>query len=366
MKAEFWRRLLGSLLGVALASAALIIFTWVHFLRTPLVYNEQGIRYVVQEGATLHSVVHELYLLDVIKQPFLFNLLVDTEHDQHKLKAGEYIFPKGTTPRKLLAQITTGSGMVYHEFTVIAGWTFQRLRRELLKDPDLKHDTARMSNAGIMAALGHSELKPEGMFFPDTYLFVRGTSDMVVLQKAFARMQKKLDEAWEKRDRDLYFTTPYEALIAASLIEKETALRYERPIIAGVLVNRLRKGMLLQIDPTVIYAAGPNFGGTIRRADLLRKNPYNTYVTKGLPPTPISIPGMESIEAVMHPIHHDYYYFVAKNYDNDGPHRFSATLKEHYQAVSRAKRRKSHMEFFNNDLIWHYISREVLPGIYPA
>jgi len=360
----FLRRMFAPFVGVFLASVTLLLFLWVHFLKTSVIYRDEGVRYTVQEGASLHSVIHELYLLDVIRQPLFFRVLVDSRFNVHSLKAGEYFFPKGTTPARLLTQITTGTGMVYHEFTVVAGWTFHRLRDTLRRDTNLKHESNALSDREIMTQLGHPEMNPEGMFFPDTYFFVRGTSDMVVFRQAFAKMEKVLDKAWRGRESGLPFNTPQEALTAASLIEKETALGYERPMIAGVIINRLNKNMLLQIDPTVIYAAGASFDGTIHRKDLLRKSPYNTYVTKGLPPTPIGIPGLESINAVMHPVHHDYYYFVAKNFNMDGPHRFSTTLQEHYQAIGRAKRKKSRMEFFNNALIWHYFGRKVLPGIY--
>lgn len=340
-------------------------FLWINFLRTPLVTQEDGIRYTVQENATLRSVIHELYLLDIIKKPVFFRLLARGYGSSHALKSGEYLFQKGTTPDHLLDQIMTGRGMVQHEFTIVAGWSFAHLRRALLADANLKHISKSMDTNALMEALGATHPDPEGAFFPDTYFFVRGTSDLVILHEAFLRMQKKLHAAWEGRETGLPFKTPLEALTAASLIEKETGINHERPLIAGVIVNRLEKNMLLQIDPTVIYAAGTHFSGTIRRTDLLRKSPYNTYVTRGLPPGPISIPGMASILAVMHPEHHRYYYFVAKNYNLEGEHRFSGTLQEHYSAIARARRGHSRLEFFNDSLIWHYFSRQVLPGIYP-
>ena len=362
----FLRRLFVPFMGVFLASVTLMLFLWLHFLRTPVIYNDEGVHYTVQEGASLHSVIHELYLLDVIQQPLFFRILVDAHYNVHTLKAGEYFFPKGTTPSRLLKQITSGTGMVYHEFTVVAGWTFHHLRDTLRRDTSLKHESASLSDQDIMTQLGHPGMNPEGMFFPDTYFFVRGTSDMAVLRQAFSKMEKILEKAWQGREHGLPFKTPLEALTAASLIEKETALAYERPLIAGVIINRLNKNMLLQIDPTVIYAAGSGFDGTIHRRDLKRVSPYNTYVTKGLPPTPIGIPGLESINAVMHPVHHEYFYFVAKNFNMDGPHRFSSTLEEHYQAIGRAKKRKSRMEFFNNALILHYFTRKVMPGLYSS
>ncbi|MDX1901940.1 MAG: endolytic transglycosylase MltG [Gammaproteobacteria bacterium] len=362
---NFKQRVTFIIATIVLIVSFCMISAWVQFLHRPLVVRDEGFRYEVREGTSIHAVVHDLYLLDIIKHPYFFNLLIWLRGDRHNLKAGEYLFPKGITASRLLTQITSGSGMVYHEFTLIAGWDFGRVRRMLAADPNLKHTSEKMSDAEIMQSLDHPELKPEGWFFPDTYYFVRGTSDLVVLKQAFTRMQKILMNAWDDRASDLPYYTPQDALTVASLVEKETSIPHERPIIAGVIVNRLRKGMLLQIDPTVIYAAGSNFHGTIHRSDLLRKSPYNTYVTKGLPPTPIAMPGGTSILAAMHPLHHDYLYFVAENYDMNGPHRFSATLEEHYSAIARAKHGKSTLEFFNNDLIQHYFWRTLLlPGIF--
>ncbi|EKD73484.1 MAG: hypothetical protein ACD_45C00303G0006 [uncultured bacterium] len=357
-------RVLIAIVTIILMVCAWFLITWVSFLRSPIIFNEQGMEYVVPEGASIRLVVHDLYLLNVIKRPVFFNLLVYLRGDKHELKAGEYLFPKGTTPVSLLTQITTGSGMVYHTFTIVAGWSFHTLRGALEKDPNLRHASASMSNAAIMDYLGHPELKPEGWFFPDTYYFVKGSSDLVLLKRAFQMMQRKLNDAWKKRDSDLPYQTQQEVLTVASLIEKETGVDRERSMIAGVIVNRLRKDMLLQIDSSVIYGVEPHFTGVIRRKDLLSKNPYNTYVNKGLPPTPIAMPGMESIEAALHPKRHNYYYFVAKNYDPDGGHQFSTTLAEHYKAVANAKRKHSRNEFFNDNLIRAYFLKLVLPKIY--
>ncbi len=341
-----------------------LLGAWVVFLRTPLVKVDQGVRYTVADGASINSVIHDLYLLDIIKHPRFFELLVFLRHDRHQLKAGEYLFPKGLRPNALLTQITSGSGMLFHSFSIVAGWNFAHLRRALNNDSDFTHTSETLSNVKIMQRLGAPTLNPEGWFFPDTYLFVKGTSDMVILKKAFKLMQKNLQSAWHGREAGLPFSTPAQALTAASLVEKETSLANERPIIAGVLINRLRKNMLLQFDPTVIYAAGTHFNGTITRENLLHKSPYNTYVTKGLPPTPIAIPGLNSILAVMHPAHHNYLYFVAKNYDMNGPSRFSATWAEQKKAIARAKQGRSHTEFFNDDVVRYHLSRQFLPLIF--
>lgn len=339
---------------ISTLSAVCLIFLAVMY--TPLVSDDKGIRFTVQSGKSLKSVINELSAQHVIKHPRLLSLLIYFKGGQHDLKAGEYLFPKGTTSSSLLRQITTGSGMLYHTFTIIAGWNFNRLRDALLHEENFQHITNGMSNDAIMKRLGHPGLNPEGEFFPDTYFFVKGSSDMAILKRAFQMMQKKLMDAWQLREPGLPFKTPVDALIAASLIEKETGLDKERPTIAGVIINRLKKNMLLQIDPTVIYAKGSDFNGTIYRVDLSSKNPYNTYTHKGLPPTPIAIPGMASINAALHPEHHHYYYFVAKKSLStvNGGHQFSETLAEHDEAIDKAKNSILHIDFFNMGLIQHY------------
>jgi len=351
-------------IAVLLAVCLSVVFAWVHFLRHSLVTRDEGYRYDVPAGATVSTVVHDLYLLDVIRHPIFFKWLIWLHGDNHELKAGEYLFPKGTTPPKLLYQIMTGTGMVYHSFTVVAGWSFDHVRHALENDPNIKHTIGSLNDTDIMQQLGGPQLKPEGWLYPDTYYFVRGTSDLVILRQAYHRMQKFINNEWQNRELGLPYSSEEDALTVASLIEKETGVEFERPIIAGVIINRLNKGMLLQIDPTVIYAAGSHFDGTIHRTDILRKSPYNTYMTQGLPPTPIAMPSIQSIHAALHPEHHKYLYFVAKNYDMNGSHRFSETFAEHEKAIAQAKRKHSHYQFFNNALIEHYFWRYVLSGIY--
>jgi UPF0755 protein len=269
------------------------------------------------------------------------------------LKSGEYVFPKGTTSRSLLNQITNGTGMYHYAFTIIAGWNFKHLREVLEREPDLQHTTALMSDAAIMTYLGHPDMSPEGRFYPDTYFFIKGSSDLLVLKRAFQKMQTTFSAAFKKRDPGLPYQTDNEALTVASLVEKETPLARERPIIAGVIVNRLKKDMLLQIDPTVIYAAGDHYNGTIYKKELLADNPYNTYKRKGLPPTPIAIPGKQSIDAALHPAHHDYYYFVARNSAIPGEgHQFTSTLTDHHIAVINAVLKNE--PWFNEDLVQMY------------
>jgi UPF0755 protein len=235
-------------------------------------------------------------------------------------------------------QMTTGKGLYYRLFTIVPGWSFTQLRRQLLLNKYLKHISQTYDDKQIMTELGNSSLAPEGEFYPDTYYYTRGVPDLVILKRAYQLMQLKLNEAWETRLPGLPYKDAYDALIVASLIEKEAYLNSERPVIAGVLINRLRKNMLLQIDPTVIYGMGDRYTGKIYKENLVENTPYNTYVHKGLPPTPIAMPSQASIEAAIHPQANDYYYFVAKG---DGSHQFSKTLLDHNVAVQEAVKQRN-------------------------
>jgi UPF0755 protein len=337
---------------ISLATICVVsIFAWLHFLYTPIVTQSQGFKYNLRAGASFKTVANELHEQHILTRPLWFEALVRYQGQAHNLKAGEYLFAKGSTPLSILHQIVTGTGLVFHHFTIVPGSTFKQVRDNLNRDEALLHDTRNLSNDQIMQKLGFPSLHPEGQFFPDTYAYVEGVSDLIVLKKAFLAMQERFNNAWSKRAKDLPFTNPQEALVAASIIEREAFLDEERPIIAGVLVNRLKKGMLLQFDPTVIYGLGSRYNGTIHRKDLLEHTPYNTYVNKGLPPTPISMPSMESIEAVLHPDANNYLYFVASG--DGASHQFSRTLAEHYAAVAAAK--KYHPWFFNSALIKRYL-----------
>jgi UPF0755 protein len=342
------KKLLIVLLIILISSLGL----WLKFLFTPIIRDVKGMPYVVREGASLRAVIDDLHSLNVIKHPGFFKILVHIKGATHKLKAGKYLFPKGTTPPKLLTQLITGGGMIYHSFTIIPGKTFKDVRYSLAHNDSFKHTIDSQSDKEVMTSLGHPELNPEGEFFPDTYYFVEGAEDVVVLKKAFLTMQDKLNNAWQKRDVGLPFKTPYEALIAASIIEKEAYLEKELSQMAGVMVNRLRKDMLLQFDPTVIYGMGEQYTGKIRRSDLLSDNPYNTYRHKGLPPTPIAMPSKGAIDAVMHPAKHDYYYFVAQS---DGSSKFTKQLAEHHRAVAAvAAVTKKESGYFNTELVRSY------------
>jgi UPF0755 protein len=250
-----------------------------------------------------------------------------------RIRAGEYAVPAGTTPRSLLALLESGA-VIQHAVTIVEGWTFRELRAALEAEPYLDHTLAGQDEAAVMVALGEPGMPAEGLFFPDTYLFGKGTTDLEILRLARNRMRRELEAAWAARAADLPVHSAYEALILASIVEKETALASERPRIAGVFTERLRIGMRLQTDPTVIYGLGTDFDGNLRRADLERDGPYNTYTRAGLPPTPIALPGAEALRAAVNPDERGELYFVATGLA-DGSHEFSRTLKEHQAAVSR-------------------------------
>lgn len=323
---------------------------WIYFLCTPAIIGGQEFKYRVNQGASIKSVSADLAKQQVIKHPFLFNVLIFLRRDTRNLKAGEYLFQKGATPSRILDQMVQGTGMVYHPFTIVPGWTFHQVRDAILKNDEMHHTIQTLSDAEVMTRLGYPDLKPEGEFFPDTYYFVEGVPDLAVLKMALHAMQYKLNQAWQQRAADLPFQTPYEVLIAASIIEKEAYYNSEKPIIAGVMVNRLRKNMLLQFDPTVIYGMGDRYDGAIHHSDLLADTPYNTYMHKGLTPTPISMPSLASIQAAVQPMQHDYLYFVARS---DKTHQFSKTLVEHNQAVKSVS--MSSLWFFNDKLVQYQL-----------
>jgi UPF0755 protein len=233
-----------------------------------------------------------------------------------------------------LLRLLESGAVVRHSLTVVEGWTFRDLRRALEGNAWLDNTLAGRDDADVMAVLGEGDRHPEGLFFPDTYVFGKGTSDVEILRQARARMQRELDAAWAARAEGLPLAAPEDALILASIVEKETALASERSRIAGVFTTRLRIGMRLQTDPTVIYGLGRDFNGNLRRADLERDGPYNTYTRAGLPPTPIALPGTEALRAATNPDERGEVYFVATGLP-DGSHEFSRTLAEHEAAVRR-------------------------------
>lgn len=322
-------------LTYALIGAVILLAVyWVHFLKTPLVTTATARDYELKPGATVSTLTQDLQHAGVIKSPYAFKVLAYLLGVTRDLKAGEYRLEAGLRPDALLRRIAQGE-VIQHQLTIIEGWTFETLLVTLQHHPKLIHSTRALTQAQLMQALGIAQGSPEGYFFPETYHFTAGTKDLALLTRAHAMLQEKLTQAWASRDKDLFYQSPYEALIVASLIEKETAVASEKPLVASVILNRLKKKMRLQIDPSVIYGLGRKFEGDLTKADLKTDTPYNTYLHKGLPPTPIALPGNDSLHAALHPATTAYYYFVSTGL---GTHHFSKTLAEQRAAIVKYHR----------------------------
>ncbi|MFZ1576672.1 MAG: endolytic transglycosylase MltG [Chromatiaceae bacterium] len=292
---------------------------------------EQPFLFEIPLGMSLRTLAEELTALGVLDQPYYFLALAYLRGDAGRVKAGEYEISPGMTPVALLDKLV--KNQVYQRsLTLIEGWTLAQLLAALAKDDRLVGKLEGATPQDLMATLGRAGQHPEGRFFPDTYRFTKGTSDLDILGRAAQAMDRVLAGEWRDRAPGLPLESPDQALVLASIIEKETGQVSERPAIAGVFIRRLQLGMRLQTDPTVIYGLGAAFDGDLHRADLTRDTPYNTYTRYGLPPTPIALPGRAAIHATLHPAAGDSLYFVAKG---DGGHWFSATLEEHNQAVRR-------------------------------
>jgi len=302
------------------------------FVEAPLNLPEQGTTYTVERGATLRQIADKLESRGIVRHAVYLRLLGRERGDADRIKAGEYALAEGLTPSGLLDLLISGK-VIEYSLTLVEGRTFSQMMEAVRSHPVIVQTlTADAGPEAVMEALDQPDEHPEGRFFPDTYLFPRGTTDIQILTWAYQRMSDILADEWAQRADSLPVESPYEALILASIIEKETGQAEERPQIAGVFVRRLQKGMLLQTDPTVIYGLGDGFDGNLRRRDLERDTPYNTYTRAGLTPTPICMPGRDAIHAALHPAEGDALYFVAKG---DGGHQFSATLAEHNRAVRR-------------------------------
>lgn len=297
----------------------------------PLQFEPLPKTFNVIPGTNLRTLSTMLEREGVIGNAQVFWLLGRVLGKAGTLKVGVYLLDRPLTPLELYAKIQRGDvSQAIVQF--IEGWNWHEVRAELAAQPLLKNDSAGMSDAEILQAIGAEENHIEGLLFPDTYFYAPQASDLTVLRRAYHRQHEKLMAAWETRAPGLPYRTPYEALIMASIVEKETGAASERPQIAGVFLNRLKLGMRLQTDPTVIYGLGDRFDGNLRKADLQRDTPYNTYTRAGLPPTPIAMPSEAAIEAALHPARTDALYFVARG---DGTHVFSSTLEAHNRAVRR-------------------------------
>ena len=302
-----------------------------YYARTPIPLEHTPFVFTLKPGSSLKSAAHQIQQAGGLNNEWLFVLLGRGLRKAAQIKPGNYQLEHEVTPLQLLNMISKGQ-VEQSSLTIIEGNTFKELRATLDEDPTLRHDSTALSDAEILKRIGATETAAEGLFFPDTYNFVRGSSDIMVLKRAYQLMQHNLEENWKKRDAGLPFDTPYEALILASIVEKETGQPSDRPMIASVFINRLRKHMRLQTDPTVIYGMGSKFDGNLRKKDLSRDTPYNTYTRDGLTPTPISLPGLAAIRVVMHPAPSRALYFVARG---DGTSQFSSTLVEHNNAVNQ-------------------------------
>ena len=282
-------------------------------------------------NSSLKSIANQLVKQGVIQEPWRFIILAKLLHKEQFLQAGSYTLNKNINPYHLLLSLNHGR-TTQGSITFIEGRTFAELRQKLAKNDAVKHTIKDLSDATVMRLIGAPESKPEGLFFPDTYYFSRGTDDIVLLRRSYDAMKAKLNKAWLNRAQNLPYKNSYQALIMASIVEKETGKASERPMIAGVFINRLAIGMRLQTDPTVIYGMGAQYHGNIRKKDLIADTPYNTYTRDGLPPTPIAMPGLAAIEAALHPAKTKALYFVGKG---DGSHAFSNNLIDHNRAVVR-------------------------------
>ncbi len=301
-------------------------------------YTDLGIdrplQFSLKQGSGLRSAVRQMQAAGVLASALPFEILVRISGDASRIQAGNYELAGRITPLMLLRKITSGDQR-QDQITFVEGWTLSQVRSALDAHPALKHDTRGMDDSAIAAQLGIAHPSAEGMLFPDTYYFAYSSSDVTVLRRAQRNMQSQLEALWSTRAEGLPLENSYQALILASIIEKETGQPAERPMIAAEFVNRLRLGMLLQTDPTVIYGLGAGFDGNLRKRDLLADGPYNTYKRPGLPPTPIAMPGLGALSAALNPAPAKALYFVARG---NGTSHFSSSLAEHERAVTRYQR----------------------------
>ncbi|MBV2193735.1 MAG: endolytic transglycosylase MltG [Azonexus sp.] len=300
----------------------------------PLTLRSAPLDFRIAAGSSLRTAIVQMKESGIEVNGFLLALLARVQRADTAIKAGSYAVNEGVTPHQLLDKLLKGK-VTQGELILVEGWTFRQWRARLDRHPDLRHDTQGLSEAQIIERLGLGLSSLEGQLFPDTYLFDKQSSDLELLARAHRALQRKLDAEWSQRIKGVPYRSPQEALIMASIIEKETGREADRELVAAVFVNRLRKGMLLQTDPTVIYGLGDKFDGNLRKRDLQTDTPYNTYTRSGLPPTPIAMPGQASLRAALNPAASDVLYFVARG---DGSSVFSRTLDEHNQAVNKYQR----------------------------
>ena len=322
-------------LGLALLVFALVMGGSYWWLQRPMDGPATAVDLEVEPGQSARQVAQSVADAGISVSPWLLYQWFRWSGDSRQIRAGSYEITPGTSPADLLRKLVDGDQSLAH-LRLIEGWTFRQVRAELARTPTLKAESAALSDAELMARLGAPGTAPEGWFFPDTYTFAKGSSDLAVLRRAHAAMRKRLDDAWKLREPDSPLKSPDELLTLASIVEKETGRADDRPMVASVFINRLRIRMPLQTDPTVIYGLGERFDGNLRRKDLQTDTPYNTYTRGGLPPTPIAMPGRDSLMATVRPAQSKALYFVARG---DGTSQFSETLADHNRAVNQYQRK---------------------------
>lgn len=328
------------------ALTSLFVSFWLQDAESRVVTRETR-NITVTKGASMRAFAGQMVVEGLLDEKWSFLFWSRYRGLSASLKTGEYQIPANATMSDLLQLVTSGK-VIDYPLTFIEGWNFKQLREALSKQKNLIHTIDKLDDQAVMKAIDAEGIHPEGRFYPDTYRYTASMSDIDILRQSYGRMKQLLSEEWEKRESDLPLDNMDQALVLASIIEKETGAAEERPLIGGVFTNRLRKGMRLQTDPTVIYGMGDSYKGNIRKKDLLTDTPYNTYTRSGLPPTPIAMPGRDAIHAALHPGDTKALYFVAKG---DGTHKFSATLTEHNEAVIKYQlkgRRKDFSSYINS------------------
>jgi UPF0755 protein len=327
---KFIKITLYMLLAIALAATIVSGSAW-YWSKTAVVMQAPRVDYIVDAGSSPRRIAQIMNEAGIRINDDAFVALARITGLDKRLQAGAYEAEQGDTPRRLLERMASGD-MTQARLTLVEGWTYSRIRQALRDAPNVRQTLGEVSDKALLEKLGAQADSPEGLFYPDTYVFVPGTSDFDILRRAFHMQQMVLDELWNERASQLPFSSPYDALILASIVEKETGHSMDRSKVAGVFVNRLKLGMPLQTDPTVIYGMGDAYSGRIRKKDLTTDTPWNTYTRNGLPPTPIAAPGRASLLAVLHPDEHGYLYFVSRG---DGTSEFSTNLAAHNRAVAK-------------------------------
>lgn len=334
------RRIIYALLSIILLAIITLGLIWKIYINSPLPVHADTIIYV-PPGSSMYSVAKKLEKDQIVTHPIVFMLFAMANGKQKSFIAGEYLLTANITPRQLINKFIHGK-VYYRRYTIIEGWNIKQVLNSINTNPYLHHTINNLSPDDISKQLGLTQNNFEGYLFPDTYFFSFGAKDIIILKKAHRNMQQKLDKLWQNRAQNLPYDDPYSALIVASLIEKETAKKEERTKIAGVIQRRLQLKMPLQIDAAVIYGLGNHYRGKLTRADLKIDSPYNTYLHKGLPPTPISMPSLPSIEAALHPESGTALYYVARG---DGYHEFTDSFQAHLAAIK--KYRVDYLDFLH-------------------